>query len=63
VRFITTVDLEAPVETGPEGYIPVLNFMRDALSEVEQFVQQQHLAQMTQTLQQRRPDLSPEQLR
>jgi hypothetical protein len=63
VRFITTVDLEAPIEPGPEGYMPVLNFMRDALSEVEQFVQQQHMAQMIATLGSRRPDLTEEQLR
>lgn len=62
VRFITTVDLEAPIEPGPEGYQPVLNFMRDALSEVEQFVQQQHMSQMVQVLGARRPDLTEEQL-
>lgn len=63
VRFITTVDLDGTVETGPEGYMPVLNFVRDALSEVEQFVQEQHMSQMIQTLRSRRADLNQEQLR
>ena len=62
VRFITTVDLESMIEIGPEGYLPVLNYMRDALIEVEQFVQQQHLSQMIDTLSQRRIDLNSEQL-
>jgi len=63
VRFITTVDLDSVIEAGPEGYIPVLNYARDALSEVEQFVQQQHMSQMIQTLRTRRADLSEDQLR
>lgn len=63
VRFITTVDLDSVIEAGPEGYIPVLNYARDALAEVEQFVQQQHMSQMIQTLRARRADLSEDQLR
>ena len=63
VRFITTVDLDSVVEIGAEGYVPVLNYVRDALSEVEQFVQQQHMSQMVQTLHSRRPDLNEDQQR
>eukprot|EP01034_Spumella_vulgaris_P023345 gene23345-29558_t len=63
VRFITTIDLDSIVETGPEGYRAVLTLVKDALTEVEQFVQQQHQQQMVQTLRDRRPDLDPEQLR
>jgi len=64
VRFITTVDLDGMVEIGTvDGYVPVLNHVRDALAEVEQFVQQLHMAQMIQTLKTRREDLNEDQLR
>ena len=60
VRFITSVDLDSITEQGPDGYQAVLTFMRDALAEVEAFVQAQHQQQMVQTLRGRRPDLTAE---
>ena len=60
VRFITSVDLDSITEQGPDGYKAVLTFMRDALAEVEAFVQAQYQQQMVQTLRGRRPGLTAE---
>ncbi len=62
VRFVNGVELDTMAEEGPDGYLPVLQYMRDALAEVEQFVQQQHQQQMMQALASRRPNFSTEQL-
>lgn len=56
VRFVASVDLESMIDSGEDGFRSLLTFLRDALAEVEQFVQQQHEQQLLQTLKQRRPD-------
>lgn len=62
IRFINNVDLDAMIVPGTtDGYLPVLNLVRDALAEVEQFVQQQHQMQTTKLLQMRRPDFNADQ--
>ena len=63
VKFVTNVDLDSMVIEGDQGYKPVLQHISQALSEVESFVLLQHTQQMTQTLRERKPDFSPEQLR
>ena len=63
VKFVTNVDLDSMVVDGDQGYKPVLQHISQALSEVESFVLLQHTQQMTQTLRERKPDFSPEQLR
>eukprot|EP01035_Chromulina_nebulosa_P019594 gene19594-25498_t len=76
VRFVINVDLDEIVtanisQTGQSnsrneeihGYTPVLRHISHALSEVEQFVIQQHYQHMSHALQDRRPDLSSEDVR
>jgi len=62
VRFVTNVDLDSMVTSGPEGYRPALSHLRQALNEVEQFVLQQHQQQMIQELGDRKPGLNADQL-
>ncbi len=62
IRFVNGVDLDGMIEQGPDGYTGVLNYMKDALSEVVQFVQQQHQQQMISALAPRQPEFSMEQL-
>lgn len=61
VRFTNSVELDGQLEYGEEGYRGLLSFMHDALAEVEQFVQQQHEAQLLLTLQSRRPEWTEDQ--
>ena len=63
VRFITSVELDPLVTTGPVGYKPVLEHISQALSEVELFVLQQHQQQMAQALIDRKNDMTQEQVR
>ncbi len=62
VRFVNTVDLDKLATDGPEGYKPVLLHLNQALSEVEQFILQQHQHQMVLKLKERRPEMNPDQL-
>lgn len=62
IRFVTSVDLEVLVsDTGSTGYRPVLDHMKQALTEVEVFVLQQHQQLMIHSLLDRKPELTPEQ--
>jgi hypothetical protein len=62
-RFVATVDLNSKVLPGPLGYKPVLDFLCEALQEVEQFTLQHHGQLMTQVLRDRRTDLEENQVK
>ena len=62
-RFVLTVDLNSKVVPGPMGYKPVLDFLCEALQEVEQFTLQNHGQLMTQVLRDRRADLEETQVK
>lgn len=52
IRFTSTADLDSMADPniGIDGFRPVLAYMKAALSEVEQFVMQQHQQQIIQSL-------------
>jgi hypothetical protein len=62
-RFVATVDLNSKVVAGPMGYKPVLDFLCEALLEVEQFTLLHHGQMMTQVLRDRRSDLNEDQIK
>eukprot|EP01038_Epipyxis_sp_PR26KG_P007258 gene7258-9895_t len=62
VRFIQDVDLDSLVSIGENGYFAVLEHVKIALAEVEQFVLQQHQQQMVHSLKHRNPDLAQDAL-
>lgn len=62
-RFVSTVNLDSKVGPGPLGYKPVLEFVFDALSEVEQFTLQNHGQTLTQVIRDRRSDLTEDQIK
>ena len=61
-RFIANVNLDSLAVPGENGYNNVLAYMKDALSEVEQFVQERHQSEMVEVLKRRNKDLTEEQL-
>jgi hypothetical protein len=61
VRFISSIEFDNLLETGEEGYKPLLQYLHDAVAEVEQFVQQQHEQQLASALKHRRPEWTDEQ--
>ena len=62
-KFVSTVDLNSKLVPGPMGYKPVLEFLCEALLEVEQFTLQNHGQMMTQVLRDRRSDLCEDQIK
>lgn len=63
IRFVDSVNLDSLVTPGNEGYLPVLNYLSQALLEVEEYTLQQFGQQMTQVLSDRRPDSNAEKIR
>jgi hypothetical protein len=60
---VDSINLDSLVTTGNEGYLPVLECLREALLQVEEHILQQFGQQMTQVLGDRRPDLDAEKIR
>jgi hypothetical protein len=62
-RFVDSINLDSLVTGGNDGYLPVLECLREALLQVEEHILQQFGQQMTQVLGDRRPDLDAEKIR
>jgi hypothetical protein len=63
IRFVDSVNLDSLVTNGNDGYQRVLDYLSQALLEVEEDTIQQFGQQMTQVLSDRRPDSNSEIIR